>query len=55
MKSMQVSVYCQKHVEPEYQLRFYQLLREWDGRNDVAGAFYDMDVLVMKHEEAQGK
>jgi len=38
----------------EYREKFIKLMKEWDGSNSVGYAFYDLDVLKMKYEEAKG-
>lgn len=49
----QVSTFMSKHVPPSLYRTFEQLMREWDGGNGVRYAFYDVDVLRMKLEEAK--
>lgn len=49
---MQVKDYAQKYVSPLYSKKFYALMRKWDGRADVAGAFYTIGVLQDQHRYA---
>lgn len=38
---------------PKVAMIFHQLMREWDGSATVLQAFYDRDVIEMKHQEAR--
>ena len=51
-KQVRVGEYAMKKViTPEQRARFIELMREWDGSGDVVNAWYDWDLLVMKHNE----
>lgn len=49
--SMKVSEYMDKYIPKEYRFKFRRLMIQWDGRMDVGGAFYSMDLLNMKKKE----
>ncbi len=51
---MQVNDFIAKHVHDIHRPKFRELMREWDGSHSVGLAFYDMDVLWMKLDEAKG-
>jgi len=51
-KQVRVGEYAIRKVLPEYRKRFIELMKKWDGEHDVVNAYYDWDVLVMKHNEA---
>lgn len=55
MKQMLVGAYLSKFVASEDEPKFMELMSQWDGSTDsqVYWAFYDMDVLRVKHHEAQ--
>ncbi len=46
-KQMMVKEFANKHVPQNKRSNFYRTMQEWDGRSDVDGAFYDMDVMFM--------
>ena len=55
MKHQKVSEFAQKMIsDPAVSSKFYKLMIQWDGRRDVGSAFYDLDVLQMKLQEAKG-
>jgi hypothetical protein len=41
------------HYGKDVAAKFMQLMKEWDGLNDVSNAYYDEDLLEMKLKEAQ--
>jgi hypothetical protein len=49
----QVSAFMSKFVPPELYSTFLKLMQEWDGAPSVRYAFYDLDVLKMKLQEAK--
>jgi len=52
-KSMQVKEFANRYVCTELRGVFARLMREHDGLPNYHLAFYDMDVLVVKLEEAK--
>lgn len=51
---MQVQVYTfASKIPSKYHDKFMQLMREWDGAPSVGYAFYDLDILTQKLEEAK--
>jgi hypothetical protein len=49
---VQVSTFASK-VPVEYRSNFMELMREWDGNPSVRYAFYDIDLLTKKLQEAK--
>ncbi len=49
----QVSAFMKKYVPNDLWDNFYKLMIEWDGSPSVRYAFYDLDVLKMKLQEAK--
>lgn len=53
MKQMKVSEYAQKFIPKEYNTKFYELMKRWDGSSSVSSSFYNTDILNMINKEAQ--
>ena len=49
----QVSTFMSKYVPHDLWNTFHNLMVEWDGSPNVRYAFYDLDVLQMKLQEAK--
>ncbi len=49
-----MSDFVYRYVADVYRSEFYRLMKEWDRSPNVNLAFYDMDVLWMKLDEAKG-
>lgn len=49
----EVRTFMSKYVPAELHKKFLQLMIEWDGSPSVRYAFYDLDVLKMKLQEAK--
>lgn len=49
----EVRTFMSKYVPPELYKKFEQLMIEWDGSPSVRYAFYDLDVLKIKLQEAK--
>ena len=50
---MKVNTFASLYVPLMFRGKFWDLMEQWDGRKDVYGAFYDLDVLKMKAKEAK--
>jgi hypothetical protein len=52
-KTMNVNDFACKYVPLENRKKWWELMKEWDGSEDVRNAFYTMDVLIIKLDEAR--